>query len=263
MGDVDVLISESTYGGRIHESGEGMIDRFLGVLKRTADRGGKVIIPAFSVGRTQDLVYHLFQLFDAGRLPSIPVYVDSPLAVNVTDVFRQHEECFDAETMAYLRQHEDPFGFGRLKYVRTLEESKALNEKKESCVIISASGMCEGGRVLHHLANTIEDSRNTVLIAGFQAEYTLGRRFVEKTPEVKIFGDVYKLKAEVAVLNAFSAHAGQDELLSYIGAMDAKRLRSVFLVHGEMTQAQQLQEKLRQSGIKNIAIPDRGEKADY
>ena len=262
MGDVDALISESTYGNRIHEPRDGMKDRFLHVIKTTIERGGKVIIPAFSVGRTQEVVYQLFELFDEGRLPAIPVYVDSPLAVNVTGVFREHEECFDAETMAYIRQQEDPFGFSRLTYVRSVDESKALNEKKNPCVIISASGMCEGGRILHHLANNVEDSKNTVLIVGFQAEHTLGRRLVEKSPEVKIFGDLYKLRADVQVLNALSAHAGQDELLSYVNAMDSSRLKSVFLVHGELAQSEVLQAKLKETGHREVLIPERGQKAE-
>lgn len=262
IGDVDILISESTYGGRIHEPTSGMKRSLLAVVKRTVERGGKVIVPAFSVGRTQELVYHLFELFDAGELPSIPIYIDSPLAVNVTDVFRRHPECFDAETLAYLHQHEDPFGFGRLRYIRSVDESKALNDQREPCVIIAASGMCEGGRVLHHLANNIEDSRNTVLIVGFQAEHTLGRRLVEGAAEVKIFGDLYKRRAEVAVLNSFSAHAGQDELVSFVGTMDRKRLKDIFLVHGELSQAEKLRAKLSEDGYNNVVIPDRGEKVE-
>lgn len=262
IGDVDILISESTYGGRIHEPASGMKRSLLAVVKRTVERGGKVIVPAFSVGRTQELVYHLFELFDAGELPSIPIYIDSPLAVNVTDVFRRHPECFDAETLAYLHQQEDPFGFGRLRYIRSVDESKALNDQREPCVIIAASGMCEGGRVLHHLANNIEDSRNTVLIVGFQAEHTLGRRLVEGAAEVKIFGDLYKRRAEVAVLNSFSAHAGQDELVSFVGTMDRKRLKDIFLVHGELSQAEKLRAKLSEDGYNNVVIPDRGEKVE-
>ncbi|HXG37728.1 MAG TPA: MBL fold metallo-hydrolase [Bacteroidota bacterium] len=262
IGDVDILISESTYGGKIHEPADGMKKSLLGVIKRTVERGGKVIVPAFSVGRTQELVYIMFELFDAGELPSIPIYIDSPLAVNVTDVFRRHPECFDQETLAYLHQHEDPFGFGRLRYIRSVDESKALNGQREPCMIIAASGMCEGGRVLHHLANNIEDSRNTVLIVGYQAEHTLGRRLVEQAAEVKIFGDLYKRRAEVAVLNSFSAHAGQDELVSFISAIDRKRLKNIFLVHGELPQAEKLRTKLSEKGYNNVMIPDRGEKVE-
>lgn len=262
MGDVDLLISESTYGGKIHEPVTEMNKSLLEVIRRTVDRGGKIIIPAFSVGRTQEVVYAVFELFNEGKLPSVPVYVDSPLAVNATEVFRLHPECFDEETLRYLHQDEDPFGFGRLKYIRSVDDSKKLNEKKEPCVIIAASGMCEGGRILHHLANNIGESRNTVLVVGFMAEHTLGRRLVERRPEVKIFGDVFKLNAEVAILNSFSAHAGQDELLQFIDRMDKKKLKGIYLVHGEMSQAGQLAAKLKESGFPRVAIPARGETAD-
>ncbi len=262
MGDVDLLISESTYGGKIHEPVSDMTRSLLGVIRKTVDRGGKIIIPAFSVGRTQEVVYAVFKLFNEGQLPAIPIYVDSPLAVNGTEVFRLHPECFDEETLRYLHHDEDPFGFGRLKYIRSVEDSKRLNEKKDPCVIIAASGMCEGGRILHHLANNIEESNNTVLVVGFMAEHTLGRRLVERQPEVKILGDVFRLNAEVAILNSFSAHAGQDELLHYIGRMDKKMLKGIYLVHGEMSQADQLATKLSESGFTHAAIPARGEKAD-
>lgn len=261
--DVDILISESTYGGKIHEPVTDMSASLLGVIKRTIERGGKVIIPSFSVGRTQELVFTLFQLADEGKLPAVPVFVDSPLAVHATDVFRMHPECFDRETLRYLHQNEDPFGFGRLKYIRSVEDSKKLNEKKEPCVIIAASGMCEGGRILHHLANNCEEGRNTILIVGFMAEHTLGRRLVERQPEIKIFGDVFKLNAEVAILNSFSAHAGQDELLEFIGKLDKKSLNNMFLVHGEVAQAEKLSAKLTESGFRNVAIPERGQRTDF
>ena len=257
---VDVLISESTYGGRVHEPITGTQERLLGVIRRTIDRGGKVVVPAFSLGRTQELVYSLFELFDAGKLPMIPIYVDSPLATNATEVFRMHPECFDAETLRYIHQHEDPFGFGRVVYVRSVEESKKLNERTSPCIIIAASGMCEAGRILHHLANTVGDSRNTVMIVGYQAEHTLGKRLVEGQEEVKIFGVPHKRKAEVAVMNSFSAHAGQDELLEFAGTLDKKRLRKIFLVHGEISQAEQLAGKLKERGMESVWIPERGEK---
>lgn len=263
MGDVDLLISESTYGGRVHEPVTEMNRSLLTVIRRTVDRGGKVIIPSFSVGRTQEIVYATFELFNEGKLPQVPVYVDSPLAVNATEVFRLHPECFDEETLRYLHHDEDPFGFGRLKYIRSVDDSKRLNEKKDPCVIIAASGMCEGGRILHHLANNIEESRNTVLVVGFMAEHTLGRRLVERQPEVKIFGDVVRLNAEVAILNSFSAHAGQDELLEYIGKMNKGKLKGIYLVHGELNQAEQLAGKLKESGFSHAVIPARGEKADF
>lgn len=261
MGEVDVLISESTYGGRIHEPIEGMAEKLAAVIKRTVERGGKIIVPAFSVGKTQELIYSLSKLADAGEIPDVPVYIDSPLAVNATEVFRTHPECFDRETLEYLRNHHDPFGFNRLRYVRSVDESKALNDRHGPMMIIAGSGMCEGGRILHHLANNVEDSRNTVLVIGFMAEHTLGRRIVERHPEIKIFGDLYKLKAEVAVLDSFSAHAGQDELVSYIAGVQNRS--DVFLVHGDLDQAEALSEKLKGRGIHRVHIPARGEKKEY
>lgn len=262
MGSPDILISESTYGGRIHEPVADMGKSLLSAVRRTMDRGGKVIIPAFSVGRTQEVVYALFKLFDDEQLSSIPVFVDSPLAVHATDVFRMHPECFDGETLRYLHNDSDPFGFGRLTYIRSVEASKQLNERKGPCVIIAASGMCEGGRILHHLANNVEDPRNTVLIVGFMAEHTLGRHIVERQPEIRIFGEVFRLNAEVVVLNSFSAHAGQDELAGFIGAMDKKKLKQIHLVHGEPAQAEALRTKLKEAGFRDLFIPARGEKAE-
>jgi metallo-beta-lactamase family protein len=263
IGGVDVLISESTYGGKLHDPVTGMKDSLCKVIQQTSDRGGKVIVPSFSVGRTQEIVYLLSELFDEGRLPVVPIYVDSPLAVNASDIFRQHTECFDQETLAYLHANKDPFGFNRLTYIRSVDESKKLNSLKSPCVIIAASGMCEGGRIVHHLANNIENPKNTILIVGFMAEHTLGRRIVEKQPEVSIFGEVLKLNAEIVVLNSFSAHAGQDELVSYITAANQKQLQKIFLVHGEITQIEKLSSKLKETGIKKgIYIPVTGEKAE-
>jgi len=263
IGSVDVLISESTYGGKLHDPIIGMKDSLCKVIKQTSDRGGKVIIPSFSVGRTQEIVYLLSELFDEGRLPVIPIYVDSPLAVNASDIFRLHTECFDEEMLNHLHANEDPFGFNRLIYVRSVDESKKLNSLQSPCVIISASGMCEGGRIVHHLANTIENPKNTILIVGYMAEHTLGRRIVEKQPEISIFGEVHKLNAEVVVLNSFSAHADQDELVEYIQTVDQKQLKKIFLVHGEINQIEKLSSKLKEVGVKkDIYIPVTGEKAE-
>jgi len=260
---VDVLISESTYGGKIHDPVTGMKDSLCKVIQQTSDRGGKVIVPSFSVGRTQEIVYLLSELFDEGRLPVVPIYVDSPLAVNASDIFRSHTECFDQETLNHLNANEDPFGFNRLTYVRSVDESKKLNDMRSPCVIISASGMCEGGRIVHHLANNIENPLNTILVVGFQAEHTLGRRIVEKQPEVNIFGEIHKLNAEVVVLNSFSAHAGQDELVEYITAADQTQLKKLFLVHGELMQIEKLSAKLKETGMKEeIYIPVTGEKLE-
>jgi Cft2 family RNA processing exonuclease len=186
LGPCDYLILESTYGDRIHAQLGQVAETLAAIINRTAGRGGKIIVPAFAVGRTQQLVLILHQLMNAHRIPSIPVFVDSPLAINVTEVFRKHPECFDEEVNRFLTDGQDPFGFRRLTYVREVSESKKLNDLHGPCVIISASGMCEAGRILHHLRNNIEDPRNTVLITGFQAEHTLGRKILEKRAEVPI-----------------------------------------------------------------------------
>jgi metallo-beta-lactamase family protein len=262
MADVDMLISESTYGGKINDPPGQMEDMLAADLKKTIDRGGKIIVPAFSVGRTQDLVYALHVLFDRGQLPRIPVYVDSPLSNNALDVYKKHQECFDEETWVHIRNHHDPFGFDRLNYIRTTDESKKLNDIKEPCMIISASGMCEAGRILHHLANNIEDARNTILIVGYQAEHTLGRKLVEQEKVVRILGEMYNRKAEVIVHNAFSAHADGSELVKYIDRFDKKRLQRIFLVHGEPERSQALQSDLKTRGFNSVEIPVRGEKVE-
>jgi metallo-beta-lactamase family protein len=263
IGDVDIWISESTYGARIHEPIEGMQQRLLGVIQKTIDRGGKLIVPSFSVGKTQEFLYVLFTLNDTAKLPPIPIFVDSPLSVNTTEVFKMHPECFDDETMKYIVRKEDPFGFGRLKYIRSVEESKKLNDLEGPCMIVAASGMCEGGRILHHLANNIANPKNTILVIGFMAEHTLGRRIVERQPQVRIYGELHSLKAEVAILNSFSAHAGQDELVAYAGTMDKSRVAQTFLVHGELMQAQQLSGKLSEAGYGRISIPERGDLVEF
>lgn len=262
MGNVDVLISESTYGGKVHDPPGDMENQLYEVLNRTIARGGKIIVPAFSLGRTQDIVYSLQKLRDKGQLLDVPVYVDSPLAIDATDVFRQHPECFDDEMQQHIAKHYDPLGLSQLHYVRTAEESKNLNGRKEPCMIIAASGMCEAGRILHHLANNIENANNTILIVGYQAEHTLGKKLVDKWEEVKIFGEVYKRKAEVVVLNSFSAHADGNELLRYIGQFDKRKLQQIFLVHCELDRAQKLQAGLNERGYSHVDIPVRGQKFD-
>lgn len=236
---IDYLILESTYGGRLHKSIGHVANKLADVVNRTARRGGRIIVPAFAVGRTQQLVLMLHQLANEKRIPNIPIFVDSPLALNVTDVHRAHPECFDQETLAYLNNHEDPFGFKRLQYIREASESKKLNDLHGPFVVISASGMCEQGRILHHLRNNIEDPRNTVLITGFQAQDTLGRKLVEKWPEVKIFGEPTRVRAEISSLDELSGHADQHELLEWVAPV-AKGLKKIFLVHGEPAQSQVL-----------------------
>ncbi len=255
-GDVDVLVTESTYGGRHHLDNVGIMDRLEDVIKRTASRGGKIIVPAFAVGRTQELAYNLNLLYQQDRLPEIPIYVDSPLGLNATQIFRVHPECMDKEARSLVLTHQDPFGFENLTYVQHVSQSKKLNEQDGPMMIISASGMCEGGRVLHHLRNNIEDEKNTILITGYNAQYTLGRRIVEKEKEVKIFGEPHALNAEVKVINSLSAHADQDELLAYHRQYNTDVLQKVFLVHGDYDQQQKLKTALGDKlGLTDVQIP--------
>lgn len=258
---VDYLIIESTYGGRLHKESGVVTNKLANVINRTCARGGKIIVPAFAVGRTQQLVLVLHELFDQQRIPQIPIFVDSPLAVNVTEVFRKHAELFDEETRQFLLQGEDPFGFARLRYIRDVAESKALNDLRGPFVVISASGMCEAGRILHHLRNNIENPRNTILITGFQAENTLGRKLVDKLPEVSIFGEPMRLRAEVETLNELSGHADQNELLSWMKPL-APTLRRVFVVHGEPAQSAALKRAIEERYCLDVVIPARGEKYD-
>ncbi|HEX8984753.1 MAG TPA: MBL fold metallo-hydrolase, partial [Bryobacteraceae bacterium] len=241
MPPIDYLIMESTYGGRLHKDPGVVIDKLANVIGRTAARGGKIIMPAFAVGRTQQLVLMLHELFDSERLPRIPIFVDSPLAIEVTKVFRKHAELFDAETREFLTKGEDPFGFERLRYIVDVGESKALNDLRGPVIIMSASGMCEAGRIVHHLRNNIENPRNTILITGYQAANTLGRKLVDRLPEVNIFGEPMRVRAEVETINELSGHADQRELLEWLKPM-VKSLKRVFLVHGEPVQSQALAE---------------------
>lgn len=261
MPPADYLIMESTYGGRLHKNVEHVINKLADVVNRTARRGGRIVVPAFAVGRTQQLVLLLHQLFNEKRIPNIPLFVDSPLALNVTGVHRDHPECFDAETRRYLENGEDPFGFKRLQYVREAADSKKLNDLHGPLVVISASGMCEQGRILHHLRNNIEDPRNTVLITGFQAAETLGRKLVEKWPEVRIFGEPMRVRAEIASLDELSGHADQGELLEWIKPM-VGTLRKVFLVHGEPTQSATLAQLLHARYGLEAVCPAPGQSFD-
>ena len=257
-GPTEYLILESTYGGRLHKATSHVIDKLASVVSRTAARGGRIIVPAFAVGRTQQLVLLLHQLVNEKRIPNIPLFVDSPLAINVTAVHRAHPECFDEETREYLLHGQDPFGFQRLQYVREAAESKKLNDLHGPFVVISASGMCEQGRILHHLRNNIEDPRNTVLITGFQAQDTLGRKLVEKWPEVRIFGEPMRVRAEIASLDELSGHADQSELVAWIEPL-VPSLRRVFLVHGEPQQAAALAHLLHGKLGLEVTVPTPGQ----
>lgn len=254
----DLLISESTYGGHTHEPVSETAEELGAVVRHTAARGGRVIIPAFAVGRTQTVVYFLHQLISAGRLPDLPVFVDSPMASRATEVFRAHTECFDRETLDLLAAHPDLFGEKHVRYVETVNESVRLNRFDRPCVVISASGMCEAGRVLHHLKHGLGDPRNTILIAGYQAADTLGRRLVERRPEVRVLGQTCPVKAEVIVLNGLSSHADHGDLLRMIGPLAGTTAR-VRLVHGEPERAAKLAAGLTEIGFADVAVPERGD----
>jgi len=253
-----LLICESTYGGRQHGAIEETAAQLGDVVLRTAERGGKLIIPAFSVGRTQTILYFLHQLRSAGRLPDLPVFVDSPLALRATEVFRAHPECFNEATLHLVRGPSGLFGEQHIYYLDKVHESIALNERREPCIIISAGGMCEAGRVLHHLKHHIEDCRCTILLTGWQAADTLGRRLLERCPEVRILGRSLALKAEVAVLNGLSSHPDHDGLVERLRPL-VGTARQVRLVHGEPERAAALADGLRAAGFADVAIPDRSE----
>ncbi|MCX6055281.1 MAG: MBL fold metallo-hydrolase [Chloroflexi bacterium] len=253
--DVDYLMMECTYGDQNHDSVDQAYQQFKEVVIKTIRRGGKVIIPAFAVGRTQEIIYFLNQMISENIIGHLPVYVDSPLAVEASKIFKQYPEYFDTETFEFIKKEKHPaLEFKDLKFIGSVEESKKLNEMNGSMVIISASGMAEAGRILHHLKNNIEDKRNTVLIVGWQAPNTLGRRLAEKNAQVRIFGEEYQLKAEVETISGLSAHAGQDNLLSYARAVK-NRVRKIFLVHGEPDAAGVFQEKLKSEGIGPVEYP--------
>jgi metallo-beta-lactamase family protein len=254
----DVLLVESTYGDRLHSPMSGMEEQLAAVVNRAVQRKGKILVPSFSLERTQEFVYALHRLTDRGAIQKIPIYVDSPLSVRITEVFKLHPECFDEETRVFLHQNGDPFGFENLRYISDAEDSKALNGQEGPMMIISASGMCEAGRILHHLRNAVEDERNLVLIIGFQAEHTLGRRIAEREPMVKIFGVERALEAEVVVMDAFSAHADRDDLLDFVTRCRGN-LKKTFVIHGEESQSLALAKRLTDLGIPEVQVPMQGE----
>ena len=255
--NAEYMIMECTYGDKLHRDPDDAYQELRQVVSKTVNRGGKVIIPSFAVGRTQELVYDFHRMMDNEEIPEVPVYVDSPLAVNATDIFRAHPECFDEETRQFIAQdrHHAALGFDHLIYTRSVEESKALNTCKDPMIIISASGMAEAGRILHHLKNNIENPLNTILIVSWQAPHTLGRRIADREEQLKIFGDIYERRAEVQTIGGLSAHAGQLFLMEYIQATQAT-LKSTFLVHGEERGALPLMEKMKEVGIDKVYFPE-------
>jgi metallo-beta-lactamase family protein len=252
----DYLLMECTYGDRPHNDSSEAFAAFREVVKRTLNRGGKLIIPAFAVGRTQEIVYNLNIMMHDGEVPPAPVFVDSPLAVNASKIFKNHPECLDEETRQFVLEARHPaLDFEYLTYIQSVEESKALNDRKEPMIIISASGMAETGRILHHLKNNIENPKNMVCIVSWQAPDTLGRRLADGEKQVRIFGDVYNRRAEVAIINGLSGHAGQDLLIRYATNVQ-DTVKQVFLVHGEEKQAGILMGQLNQRGMREVYYPE-------
>ncbi len=257
---IDWLILESTYGGRVHDPIESGKDKLSDCISRTVKRGGKIIIPSFALERTQEIVYFLNQLRLENRLPDIPVIIDSPLATRVTKIFSHHPQVYDEEMYRSFNTGEDPLGTINFEYVKDVERSKELNSDDRPMIIVSASGMCEAGRILHHLKNNIEDPRNTVLVVGFMARNTLGRRIVERHPVVKIFGEKYNLKAEVEIMNAFSSHADRNDLLEYVKPLK-DTVKGIFLVHGEEEQSRELLKTLAADGYP-VHLPEPDEEVE-
>jgi metallo-beta-lactamase family protein len=252
----DILITESTYGDRLHQDSKDIEDDLLKVIIDTCvNKGGKLIIPSFSVGRTQEIVFSLNNFFNEGRLPKIDVFVDSPLAVNATAVFRMHPECFNKNFSDVLLKDPDPFGFDNLFYINKVEDSKKLNDHKQPCVIISASGMMEAGRIKHHLANNISEPKNTILIVGYCAPTTLGAKIGRGDKEVSIFGTVHEVKAEVKKIESFSGHGDYKELISFLSCQDKSAISRMFIVHGEYETQKKYVLSLQEEGFKNIEIP--------
>ncbi len=256
----DILIAESTYGNRLHELRREAQDKLLNIVTRTCiQKKGKLIIPSFSVGRTQEIVYALNQLETAGRLPKVKTYVDSPLSVNATNIYRMHPECFNSEILHTMEKDPDPFGFNDLHYIQSVEDSKHLNDSKEPCIIISSSGMMEAGRIKHHLANNISNPKNTILVVGYCEPSTLGARIKNGDKKVSIFGNTYDVRADVEVLEAYSAHGDYSEMIVYLSCQDKKQLRKIFLVHGEESVIVDYKKILEENRFENIVIPSVGE----
>lgn len=258
----DFVIMESTYGGRYHEPISEAKATLKKLVLKVLERGSKLIIPAFAVGRTQEIVYALHELLDRDEIPPIEVFVDSPLAVNATEIFRLHPEVYDRETRQFLEEthSRDPFGFEGVSYIRHVAASKELNYLDRPAIIISASGMCEAGRILHHLKNNITDPRNIILFVGYQAEHTLGRKILNKQPVVPIFGEEYPLEAEVWKLDGYSAHADHNGLLNWLRTAQSEgNIKQLFLVHGELEAAEVLAEAARDQGVPQVHIPAPGQ----
>lgn len=259
MWPADIIITESTYGDKLHLQQPAEKDKFISIISDTCvSRKGKLIIPAFSLGRTQELVYLLDQLSNEGRLPNIPVYVDSPLAVSATDIFKEHSECFDDELLKYLYTDPDPFGFKKLNYITDVADSKRLNTSKEPCIIISAAGMVNAGRIKHHVYNNIEDPKNTILMVGYAPPGTTGGKLREGAKVIKLFGDEKKVNAKVEIMDSFSAHGDRDEMLQFL-SNQKNNCKRLFLVHGDYEVQVPYREYLKDNGFHYPEIPKLGE----
>lgn len=254
----DYIITESTYGDRLHKPNSNAEEELLQIVIETCiEKRGKLIIPAFSLGRTQELVYTLDRLETFKKLPEVFVYVDSPLSTNATQILKNHPECYNKDVLKYMEIDSDPFGFNRLRYIKDVEQSKLLNTIKEPCIIISASGMIEAGRILHHVKNNISDPKNTILIVGYCAPNTLGAKLARGDKEVKIFGDTFKVKADIKVMDEYSAHGDYKEMIAYLSCQDPFKVKKMFLVHGDYEVQVKYREKLMEVDFSNIIIPDK------
>ena len=255
----DYIICESTYGDRLHEGDADAESKFLRIVLHTCvDKKGKLIIPAFSLGRTQEIVFVLNKLKNEGRLPNVKVYVDSPLSTHATEIVRRHPECFNDALQQYIKTDSNPFGFEGLTYVEEAVESKGLNNLKEPCIIISAAGMCDAGRIKHHLMNTISDPSTTVLIAGYCSPNTLGRRLMDGDKSVHIFGEYFEVKAEIETILSYSAHADYSELIRFLSCQNKKQVKNIFLVHGEDGAKIAFKKKLEEEGYPAVEIAEKG-----
>ncbi len=256
----DYIICESTYGDRLHEALTDSEGKLLEIVKSTCvEKKGKLVIPAFSLGRTQEILYLLDKLTNRNLLPKIQIFVDSPLSTKATEIVRKHPESFNEELSAYIKKDPDPFGFPNLTYIEDTQESIALNNYKEPCVIISASGMGDAGRVKHHIKNAIGDVRNTILMSGYCAPHTLGAKLMAGDKEVHIFGDYFEVKAEIQSILSLSAHADYSEMIRFLSCQEKEKVKTIFLVHGETEAKVEFKEKLISEGFKNVVIPVKGE----
>ena len=256
--DVDWLITESTYGNRVHPPRQDVEGRLKAFVEDIRMQRAKLIIPAFSVGRTQQIVYFLREIYEKGRIGNVPVFVDSPMSTRATAVYAKHEECYDRDAWRVLVEGDEPFQFRGIRYTPDVKDSKKLNDMSGPMIVISASGMCEAGRILHHLKNAVENPRNIILIVGYQSEHTLGRRLVEHESPIKIFGEKYDVEARVHTINALSAHADRNEMIAYFQAM-GPRVERAFCVHGEEEQTEAMAAALRELGAREVMAPEKGQ----